>query len=196
MNLKNGEQISEKNEKKDKAKDKAKNPKWKFPKRKNQSAKLFFFSIIFSLAFSVFKAFNDYYGVSEGLVKPGEAGSNGLTLSGIISYIVCIVLVIIVGVATKIWEKKPMEEQSDYFDIDKNNKIKMIDKLPDKHKWKQEKDPNTDEWIVRVDWKKTVKENEAVPNKDNPFPYINNVCQLNKNTLDYLREEFNIDTNI
>jgi len=75
---------------------------------------------------------------------------------------------------------------------------KMLNKtndFPEKHKWKQNKDQNVDEWIVKVDWKKTVEENNAVPNKDNPFPYINNVCRLNKETLDYLKEEFIIDKN-
>jgi len=75
-----------------------------------------------------------------------------------------------------------------YF-IDKRNKIKMIDNLPKEHKWKEEKDPNVDEWIVRVNWKKTVKENEAKLFKG----YVNNVCRLpDDETLKKLKEEFGI----
>jgi len=76
------------------------------------------------------------------------------------------------------------------FYVDKKNSIRMIDNLPDDHKWKKEKDQNIDEWIVKIDWKKTVKENEAKPLKG----YVNNVCRLPDDaTLKKLKKEFGIE---
>jgi len=80
----------------------------------------------------------------------------------------------------------------DFF-IDKKNNIRMIDNFPDGHKWKQRKEPNTDEWIVKVVWKTTFKEDDAIPNKDNPFSYRNNVCKLKSETLNYLGTKFGIN---
>lgn len=70
---------------------------------------------------------------------------------------------------------------------------KLVDLLPDDHKWRQEKPQNIDEWIVRVDWKEKVEEKNAVPNNDNPFPYINTVCPLKMETLNYLKKVFDTD---
>jgi len=79
----------------------------------------------------------------------------------------------------------------DFF-IDKKNNIKMIDNLLDDHKWKQKKDPTIDEWVVKIVWKTTFKEDNAVPNKDNPFPYRNIVCELKSETFNYLEAKFGI----
>jgi len=61
-------------------------------------------------------------------------------------------------------------------------------KIPNDNPWKDY--PDADELIVKVKWGKTFNENEAVPNNDNPFPYMNNVCRLRVETLEYLKAEF------
>jgi hypothetical protein len=72
---------------------------------------------------------------------------------------------------------------------------KIIDELPDDHTWKILKEPSKDEWLVKVEWKKTVDENNAKWFKG-AFANQNVVCKLNdKDTFDYLVKEFQIDSN-
>jgi len=65
---------------------------------------------------------------------------------------------------------------------------KFFIEIPNDNPWKDY--PDADELIVKVKWGKTFNENEAVPNNDNPFPYINNVCRLRVETLNYLKQYF------
>ena len=74
------------------------------------------------------------------------------------------------------------------------NGKKMINELPKNHKWTKKKDPDADEWIVRVKWVKKFKENEAKWKKD-LFSNPNTVCKLYKKheeTLEFLKKEFEI----
>ena len=73
------------------------------------------------------------------------------------------------------------------------NNIKMIDELPNNHVWKQEKDPNIDEWIVKVNWIKTINEVDAKWFKG-AFANQNVVSKLkDTSTFEFLVKEFEIE---
>ena len=72
------------------------------------------------------------------------------------------------------------------------NGKKIIDELPNGHPWKIQKEPQKDEWLVKVDWKKTFSENDP-KTFDGIFANQNVVCKLNNiETFDYLKKEFQI----
>ena len=78
------------------------------------------------------------------------------------------------------------------------NDQRMLDDpvFPSSHKWKQEKNEDIDEWIVEVDWVKTVNENNAVRLDGPNTAFISNVCNIyedQKDLLDSLKERFGIN---
>lgn len=69
----------------------------------------------------------------------------------------------------------------------------IIDDLPRDHRWRQAKDPMTDEWMVAVRWVKTFDENNAQWFKG-AFANQNVVCKLrDQNTFRFLVEKFGVD---
>ncbi|MES9831165.1 MAG: hypothetical protein ABW139_02895 [Candidatus Thiodiazotropha sp. DIVDIV] len=77
------------------------------------------------------------------------------------------------------------------YKIDNKN---ITDHLPEDHPWRQEKDPQSDEWLVRVNWLKTYPEEQGQWFKG-AFANQNVVCKLrDQNTFKYLTEKFNVDT--
>lgn len=81
--------------------------------------------------------------------------------------------------------------------IVKNYKINgspIIEKLPENHPWREDKEPLKDEWLVKVNWLKTYDENDAKWFKG-AFANQNVVCKLrDQNTFDFLLDKFEVAT--
>jgi hypothetical protein len=73
---------------------------------------------------------------------------------------------------------------------------KIIDDIEFKdHTWNVKKEPSNDEWLVKVEWKKTFDEGNA-KRFSGAFAGRSVVCRLNdKETFDFLVKEFQIDKN-
>ena len=66
----------------------------------------------------------------------------------------------------------------------------IVDCLPDKHSWKETKDPLKDEWLAKVKWIKTFEENDAKWFKG-AFANQNVVCEIrDEETVEFVRKEF------
>ena len=77
------------------------------------------------------------------------------------------------------------------------NGKKLLDEmqLPKDHKWRQSKNPDEDEWMVKMDWLKTFNENDA-KTFTGIFAIPSTVCKLykrHKKTIDFLKRQFGID---
>lgn len=69
----------------------------------------------------------------------------------------------------------------------------ITDSLPEGHPWKQHDDPSTHEWLVRVNWLKIYKQEDAQWFKG-AFANQNVVCRLREpNTFKFLVDKFGVD---
>lgn len=70
----------------------------------------------------------------------------------------------------------------------------ITDELPENHPWRQAKDTDKDEWLVKMNWLKTYDEDEAQWFKG-AFANQNVVCKLrDPNTFKFLTEKFDVST--
>lgn len=70
----------------------------------------------------------------------------------------------------------------------------IIQDLPEDHPWRADKDTLKDEWMVKVEWLKTVDAEDARWFKG-AFANQNVVCKLrDQNTFKFLIEQFDVDT--
>jgi len=77
-----------------------------------------------------------------------------------------------------------------------HNGVRLIDVLPKDSPWRNQKDPEMGEWLVKVDWKVTVPESQAKWFKG-AYAKQHVVSKIrDEATTRFLEKEFGIDKNM